>query len=31
MSAARYPAIGAHGLIGDRRTAALVSADGTID
>jgi len=26
-----YPAIQAHGLIGDRRTAALVAADGTID
>src|SRR5579871_149214 len=26
-----YAAIGRHGLIGDRHTAALVSADGTID
>ena len=26
-----YPAIERHGLIGDRRTAALVAADGTID
>ncbi|HVV73477.1 MAG TPA: glycoside hydrolase family 15 protein, partial [Verrucomicrobiae bacterium] len=26
-----YPAIESHGLIGDRRTAALVAADGTID
>ena len=26
-----YPAINRHGVIGDRRTAALVSADGTID
>lgn len=27
----RYPDIGAHGLIGDLQTAALVSVDGTID
>ncbi|MBA3451365.1 MAG: hypothetical protein H0T18_09155, partial [Chloroflexia bacterium] len=26
-----YPPIGAHGVIGDRRTAALVAADGTLD
>jgi GH15 family glucan-1,4-alpha-glucosidase len=26
-----YPAIEKHGMIGDRRTAALVTADGTID
>jgi len=26
-----YPAIERHGIIGDRRTAALVSADGTLD
>src|SRR5690242_15909056 len=26
-----YPSIGSHGVIGDRRTAALVAADGTID
>jgi alpha,alpha-trehalase len=26
-----YPALERHGLIGDRRTAALVAADGTID
>lgn len=26
-----YPAISGHGLIGDRRTAALVAADGTLD
>lgn len=26
-----YPAIEKHGIIGDRRTAALVSADGTMD
>lgn len=26
-----YPAINRHGVVGDRRTAALVSADGTID
>ena len=26
-----YPAIASHGVIGDRRTAALVAADGTID
>ncbi len=26
-----YPAINRHGVIGDRRTSALVSADGTID
>ncbi|MEU7612017.1 glycoside hydrolase family 15 protein [Micromonospora sp. NPDC049204] len=28
---ARYPAIEAHGLIGDLQTAALISADGAID
>src|SRR5581483_5650268 len=27
----RYPPIGAHGVIGDLRTAALVSTDATID
>ena len=27
----RYPDIGAHGLIGDLQTAALVSTDGTVD
>ena len=26
-----YPPIGRHGVIGDRRTAALVAADGTLD
>src|SRR5690242_20015079 len=26
-----YPAIERHGVIGDRRTAALVAADGTMD
>jgi GH15 family glucan-1,4-alpha-glucosidase len=26
-----YPAIERHGIIGDRRTAALISADGTLD
>lgn len=26
-----YPPIGHHGVVGDRRTAALVAADGTID
>ena len=26
-----YPALQHHGLIGDRRTAALVSSDGTLD
>ncbi len=26
-----YPAIGRHGIVGDRRTAALVAADGTVD
>ena len=26
-----YPAIGRHGVIGDRRTAALVAADGALD
>ncbi len=26
-----YPAIERHGIIGDRRTAALVAADGTLD
>ncbi|HVV17273.1 MAG TPA: glycoside hydrolase family 15 protein [Polyangia bacterium] len=26
-----YPAIGRHGVVGDRRTAALVAADGTAD
>lgn len=26
-----YPAIERHGITGDRRTAALVAADGTID
>lgn len=26
-----YPAIARHGIVGDRRTAALVAADGTID
>lgn len=26
-----YPAVEAHGVIGDRRTAALVASDGTID
>ena len=29
--ATAYPAIGRHGVVGDRRTAALVAADGTID
>ncbi|MGC5289874.1 glycoside hydrolase family 15 protein [Micromonospora sp. DT231] len=28
---ARYPAIEAHGLIGDLQTAALISADGSVD
>ncbi|MFF0154803.1 glycoside hydrolase family 15 protein [Micromonospora sp. NPDC005203] len=28
---ARYPAIEAHGLIGDLQTAALISADGAVD
>ena len=28
---ARYPDISDHGLIGDLQTAALVTADGTID
>ena len=27
----RYPDIGAHGLIGDLQTAALVTTDGTLD
>lgn len=31
VRAIAYPAIGRHGIIGDRRTAALVSADGTLD
>lgn len=31
MPPVTYPAIGEHGVIGDRRTAALVAADGTID
>lgn len=26
-----FPPIGAHGVVGDRRTAALVAADGTVD
>ncbi|MBA3415938.1 MAG: glycoside hydrolase family 15 protein [Chloroflexia bacterium] len=26
-----YPPIGRHGVVGDRRTAALVAADGTVD
>ncbi len=26
-----YPPIEKHGVIGDRRTAALIAADGTID
>lgn len=30
-SAIPYPAIANHGLIGDRRTAALVAADGAVD
>jgi GH15 family glucan-1,4-alpha-glucosidase len=30
-TAARYPNIGDHGLIGDLQTAALVATDGTID
>ncbi|HXT09927.1 MAG TPA: glycoside hydrolase family 15 protein [Candidatus Angelobacter sp.] len=31
MRAVAYPAIERHGIIGDRRTAALVSADGVLD
>ena len=31
MHAIPYPPIGGHGLVGDRRTAALVAADGTLD
>ena len=31
VRAIAYPAIERHGVIGDRRTAALVSADGTLD
>ncbi|MBB1246715.1 glycoside hydrolase family 15 protein [Streptomyces durbertensis] len=31
MSARRYPPIAEHGLVGDLRTAALVSADGVVD
>jgi GH15 family glucan-1,4-alpha-glucosidase len=31
LRAIPYPAIERHGIIGDRRTAALVAADGTVD
>jgi GH15 family glucan-1,4-alpha-glucosidase len=31
VRAVAYPAIERHGIIGDRRTAALISADGTLD
>jgi alpha,alpha-trehalase len=31
VRAIAYPAVERHGIIGDRRTAALVSADGTVD
>ncbi|HEY6311285.1 MAG TPA: trehalase-like domain-containing protein [Streptosporangiaceae bacterium] len=30
-TAARYPDIADHGLIGDLQTAALVATDGTVD
>ena len=31
LRAIAYPAVERHGLISDRRTAALVAADGTVD